>query len=78
MSVKYTTGGGTASAGTDHAAVSSATLSFPPGQTLKTITVSVKGDTVTEPKETFFLNLSTAVNATISDPRGQATIVNDD
>ena len=55
-----------------------ATLSFSPGETIKTITVSVKGELLTEPNETLFLNLSGAVNATISDAQGLGTIINDD
>src|SRR5207249_4208197 len=35
-------------------------------------------DTVFEPDETFFVNLSSPANATIADGQGQGTIVNDD
>jgi hypothetical protein len=45
---------------------------------MKTVTVSINGDTLDEPDETFFVNLSTAVNATISDDRGIGTITDDD
>jgi hypothetical protein len=38
----------------------------------------VKGDTVAEATETFFLRLSGATNATISDDLGQATIIDND
>jgi large repetitive protein len=48
------------------------------GQTSRTVTVPVKGDLVKEANETFFLNLSAAVNATISDAQGLGTITNDD
>jgi hypothetical protein len=44
----------------------------------KHITVVVNGDTSREPSETFFVNLSDAVNATIADGRGRGTIHNDD
>jgi hypothetical protein len=40
--------------------------------------VTVNGDTGFEPNETFFVNLSNAVNATIGDNQGQGTITNDD
>jgi large repetitive protein len=38
----------------------------------------VRGETVVEPNETFFVNLSGAMNATISDAQGSGTITNDD
>lgn len=59
-------------------APAASTLVFQPGQTSKTVTVSVFGDTTAEGDETFVLNLSNAANATISDSQGQATITNDD
>src|SRR5437667_208487 len=42
------------------------------------VAVTVNGDTKFEPNETFFVNLSNPVNATISDNQGAGTIVNDD
>ncbi len=53
-------------------------LSFEPGETRKTITVRVNGDMVDEVNETFFVNLSGAMNATIADGQGVGTIVDDD
>ena len=53
-------------------------LTFLPGTTSQTITLTVNGDTVVEPGETFFVNLADAVNATIADGQGQATIVDED
>ena len=40
------------------------TLTFAPGETTKTITVPVLGDTVVEPNETFVVNLTAPTNAT--------------
>jgi len=40
--------------------------------------VEVLGDQIVEPNETFVVNLSAAVNATVADGQGEATIVNDD
>jgi CSLREA domain-containing protein len=54
------------------------TISFNPGETTKTVTVLLIGDTTYEPGETFFVNLSNASNATISDNQGAGTIINDD
>jgi len=83
VTVEYATANGTATAGTnpengdDYFGVSG-TLTIPAGQTSGQIIVSVFTDAMHEPDETFFLNLSNATNATISDAQGQATIVNDD
>jgi len=51
---------------------------FEPGETSKTISITVNGDTTVEPDETFFVNIFNATNATIADGRGQGTILNDD
>ncbi len=53
-------------------------LTFTPGQTSKTITVLVNGDSTFESNETFFVNLSGNVNAGISDGQALGTISNDD
>ena len=78
VTVKYATGGGTATSGTDYTALALTTLTFSPGQTFKNVSVQVKGDLASEPNETFFLNLSGATNATITDSQGLGTILNDD
>jgi chitinase len=55
------------------------TVTFAPGETTKTVNVSVLGDTTHEPNETFNLVLSApSAGTTISDASGTATIVNDD
>jgi hypothetical protein len=77
VTVDFTTADGTATAPADYAATSGA-LTFAPGETSKTATVGVNGDTLVEADETFFVNLSNAVGATIADGQGQGTIVNDD
>jgi hypothetical protein len=68
---------GVATPGTDYQPTSG-TLTFNPGETSKPVTVIINGDTLVEPDETFFVNLSHAQNATISDSQGAATITNDD
>jgi Calx-beta domain len=84
ITVSFSTANGTAtgwlpdlSAGNDYVA-QSGTLTFNPGETTKTITVVVLGDTVDEPNETFFVNLTTASNATILKSQGVGTIISDD
>ena len=75
--VDFTTYDGTAKAGSDYEA-RSGTLTFAPGETSKTITVLVNGDTVPEADETFLLVLTDPVNATIANGQGTGTITNDD
>ncbi|WP_325130215.1 putative Ig domain-containing protein [Arenimonas sp.] len=77
VSVNYATADGTATQPADYTNTSG-TLTFTPGQTTRTITVPVIGETVPEANETFFVNLSGATNATISDNQGVGTITNDD
>ncbi len=48
------------------------------GTNSTTVNVTVNGDTAVESGETFFVNLSAPVNATINDGTGQGTILNDD
>jgi uncharacterized repeat protein (TIGR01451 family) len=76
--VSYATADGTATAPSDYTAIPSTVLTFLPGETTKTINVVVKGDTNAEADETFFVNLSGATNATITDAQGLGTIVSDD
>ena len=81
MTVKYQTADGAtnpATAGTDYTARALTTLTFTPGQTSRNVSVPVRGDLVKEANETFFLNLSGAVNASILDSQGLGTITNDD
>jgi hypothetical protein len=78
VTVNFATANGTATAGSDYVSIPGTLLTFNPGETSKNITVVVNGDTVSEPNETFFVNLSNAANATISDNQGLGTINNDD
>jgi len=78
ITVKYATVDGSAITwGSDYAATSG-TLTFDPGQTSKTIPVTVYGDTAVESDETFYVILSAPTNATIAQGRGVGTILNDD
>jgi hypothetical protein len=75
--VQYKTDDGTATADSDYTATSG-TLAFGEGETRKTVSVSVSGDTTAEPDETFFVNLTQPSGATLGDSQGLGTIVNDD
>jgi len=77
VTVNYATADNSATAPSDYQSTSG-TLTFNPGDTAKTITVLVNGDTTFEQSETFFVNLTSPVNASISDAQGLGTITNDD
>jgi uncharacterized protein (TIGR03437 family) len=67
-----------ASEDNDYVANSATGLTIPAGMTTATFNVTVNGDTLVEPNETFFVNITNATNATINDGTGQGTIQNDD
>ena len=78
VTVEYADAGtGTATSGTDYEALAAGTLTFAPGETSKTIVVSVRGDTLDEPDETVEVTLSSAVNATIAAATGTGVIIDD-
>src|SRR5262249_6761231 len=77
VSVHYATSNGTAQAGIDYVAVSG-DLIFAPGVTNQIITVPMLGDDLSEPNETFFVNLSSPVNATLANSQAVGTILDDD
>jgi uncharacterized protein len=77
VSVTYATADGTATAGSDYAA-NSGTVTIPEGAISTTVAIGVNGDTVSEANETFFVRITAATGATISDNEGIGTIQNDD
>jgi len=77
LTVNYATANGTAQAKSDYTAASGK-LTFLPGQTSRTISVSIITDRKREPTETFTVKLSNAVGATIDRGVATATIVDDD
>ena len=78
VTVSYSTSDGTATAPSDYTALPLQTLTFSPGETSKQVIVSINGDSDVEPDESFFVILSSATNATISDGQGVGTLTNDD
>jgi hypothetical protein len=78
VTVDYRTSDGTALVSDKDYVRTSGTLTFQSGETSKTVAVSIKGDRKREPNETFTVQLSNAVGATIYDSVGVATIINDD
>ena len=74
--VRYATADGTATFASDYVAAVGSVF-FVPGQLEKTFTITVNGDTETEPNETFLVNLTFA-DATIVRGQATGTILNDD
>jgi uncharacterized repeat protein (TIGR01451 family) len=71
----FTTNG---SAGALDFTATNGVLVFAPGETNKTITVSVLGDTLSESNEVFSIRLVAPTNATLGDALGLGTILDDD
>ena len=77
ITVSFATASGTATAGTDYV-TTSGDVTFNPGETLKTIAVQVNGDNIDEINETFLVNLTSPVNATLGTAQGTVLIQDDD
>src|ERR1051325_2612604 len=76
--VNFMTMDGTATTGDNDYQMNRGMLTFGPADTMMQVTVLVNGDTNVEPNETFTVQLSGAVNATIGDGSGLGTIIKDD
>ena len=77
VAVRFATSDGTATAGSDYL-TNAGLLVFAPGITSRTLNVPILGDADFEGDETFFLNLSSPINAAIAVSPGVAIIRNDD
>ncbi len=77
VTVNFATASGSATAGSDYT-TASGTATFAANTTSTTISIPVTGDTVVEPNESFVVNLSSPVGATIADSQATVTILNDD
>ena len=78
VTVDWTTSSDTAETPTDYQA-ESGTLTFPAGEIVQTLTVTINNDTVDEEEEeTFTVTLTNAMNATIEDASATGTITDDD
>ncbi|MFT5326217.1 MAG: disulfide oxidoreductase YuzD, partial [Planctomycetaceae bacterium] len=77
LTVDYSTAAGTATSNVDFVSQDK-TLTFFPGETTHTITVSVLGDTAFESLETFFVNLSNPQGLQLADDQAIGRIFNDD
>lgn len=77
ISAKYATVNGSALGGSDFTAATG-TVTFPPGAISLSVAVPVIGDLVQETAETFKLQLSSPVNATLTDGSAIGTILDND
>jgi Calx-beta domain len=77
--VQATTSDGSATAGSDYIAIPATTLTFADGIATQPFTVTINGDAINEPDETFNVLLSSpSAPNSIGDATGIATITNDD
>ncbi|MGH9011042.1 MAG: Calx-beta domain-containing protein [Acidimicrobiia bacterium] len=77
VSVSFATADGSARAPDDYQATSGG-LTFNPGETTKTVTVAVKGDTLNETDETLLLLLSSPSNAALGRTQAFGTIADNE
>src|SRR5262249_36507176 len=77
VTVKWATADGTARAPEDYSA-GQGILTFAPGETSQSIVVTVRGDTLNEADEDFFIDLRDASGAEIVKTRTKITLRNDD
>jgi chitinase len=77
IELQYATNNGTATGGEDFSP-SNGTLVFAPGATSQNINITIFGDNLKEGNETFSITLSNPMNATLGDPSGIGTIIDQD
>ena len=79
VTMSFRTVNGTATTGDCDYIAKTGTLTFAPGETTKTITIEVKGDSKREADEYFYLDLfGNSGNSLFTKSRGLGTILNDD
>jgi hypothetical protein len=78
ITVDFATADGTATTADGDYQAATGTLTFAPGVTTQTVTVTVNGDTKFEPDETFTVRLSNPTNATVAVDTGTGTIISGD
>jgi hypothetical protein len=79
VTMSFATVNGTATTGNNDYVAKSGTLTFAPGETTKTITIEVKGDSKKEADEYFYLDLfGNSSNSLFTKKRGVGKILNDD
>ena len=78
VTVAYASANGTATVADGDYVAATGSVTFAVGETRKSVVLQVRGDTKSEPDETFLFRLSNAVGAVIGDSEATITIANDD
>jgi hypothetical protein len=78
VTVQWATANDTATDVDDDYVAATGTVTFAPNSTTATLQVTVKGDVKNEANETFFVNLSSPLYATLPDAQAVGTVLNDD
>jgi hypothetical protein len=79
VTMSFQTANGTATTSDGDYVARTGKLTFAPGETSKTITIVIQGDSKREPKETFYLDLfASSSNSLFGKNRGIGSILNDD
>jgi hypothetical protein len=79
VTMSFRTVDGTATTSDNDYVAQTGTLTFAPGETTKTITIEVKGDSKREANESFYLDLfDNSSNSLFTKKRGTGLILNDD
>jgi len=76
--LSYSTAADTARASDDYLPFELTSLTFEPGEIVKTIVVLIVADSVDEPDEQFYFDLANPVGAIVGKGRGVVTILDDD
>ena len=78
VTMSFRTVDGTAKTSDSDYVAKTGTLTFAPGETTKSVTIEVKGDSKREANETFYLDLyGLSINGLFTKNRGIGTILND-
>ena len=78
VTVNYATTDGTASAAAGDYVARAGTVTFGPGSTTQTVTITLNADALEEQNETFYLDLIAVTNGVLLDDRGLALVIDDD
>jgi len=78
VTVRAASADGSAVQGSDYQRLAPTPITFGPGETTKTVTVKVIGDTMHEPNEYFLLNVNRPTNVVLADSQGKGQIIDND